>query len=609
MGNKNTVKNINCDICIIGGGLAGSFAAIEAARNGAKVVLMQDRPVLGGNASSEIRMWVRGAGGVFNRETGLISELEERNIYYNPTLCHSIFDATLYGMVQENENIEILMNTTCLDAEEENGKILSITGWQLTTYTYHKVKAAIFIDCSGDSILAELSGAEYRHGREAKDKYSEELGQPEEDSRTMGMSMILAARETDHAVKFTPPPFANVYPDDSCFAGDIGQSIHAQVRDHKIATSGANLWWVELGGECNSIYDADKTRAELLACIYGVWDHIKNRGDHGMENWELEWVGALPGKRESRRYIGDYVLTEADIKSGGHFEDEIAYGGWPMDDHNPYGMRKNNEACLPSVMIPISKPYKIPLKCLYSKNIENLMFAGRNISVTHVALSSTRVMATCALLGQAVGCAAAVAVRKGITPREAAAKHTGVIQKILMDHGVFLPHIKREVSKLTQSAILNITDAEREILLNGIERPRTDLDENLITQNIGDKLTLHFVKPEKITLLRLCFDPDFTRESISDNRKMRVFAMKLHTGKDFKPVRVASTLVKDFIVYADGKEVARVENNFQRLVSVNLNTTASDISIQWISTHGAKDVRLFSVDVQGEENELNENRQ
>ncbi len=600
MDKKCTVKNVNCDICIIGGGLSGCFAAIEAARNGAKVVLMQDRPVLGGNASSEIRMWVRGANGIFNRETGLISELEERNIYYNPTLCHSVFDATLYAMVEENENIQLLMNTSCLDADAEGGKIISVTGWQLTTYTYHKVSAAIFIDCSGDSILADLVGAEYRHGRETRDEYSEELGQPQEDTRTMGMSIILAARETDHAVNFTPPPFANVYPDDSCFAGDIGQSIHAQIRDHKIATSGANLWWVELGGECNSIYDADKTRKELLACIYGVWDHIKNHGDHGMENWDLEWVGALPGKRESRRYIGDYVMTEADIKSGGHFEDEIAYGGWPMDDHNPYGMRKNDEACLPSVMIPVSEPYGIPLRCLYSKNIANLMFAGRNISVTHVALSSTRVMATCALLGQAAGCAASVAALKGITPREAALRYTNTIQKILMEHGVFLPHIKRQVSELTKSAVFNITDDEREILLSGVERPRTEANENSITQRIGEELTLRFDKAEKITALRLCFDPDFTRMSISDNKKMRIFAMKLHTGKDFKPVRVASTLVKNFAVYADGREVARIENNFSRLVRVPLNTTAKELTIKWLATNGSEQVRLFSVDVLGD---------
>ena len=597
--NKTQLNKVthNVDICVIGGGLSGCFAAIEAARNGAKVLLMQDRPVLGGNASSEIRMWVRGARGAFNRETGLISELEERNIYYNPTLCSSVFDATLYGMVEENKNIELLMNTTCLSAENFDEQILFVTGWQLTTYTFHEVNAKIFIDCSGDSILAELVGAQYRHGRESKEEYSEQLAQEKADGKTMGMSVILAARETDHPVKFIPPPFANIYPDDSCFEGDVGQSVHAQIRDHVIGTNYTNLWWVELGGECNSIFDADKTRAELLSCIYGVWDHIKNQGDHGMENWELEWVGALPGKRESRRYIGDYVLSENDIRSGGHFDDEIAYGGWPMDDHNPYGMRKNKEALLPSIMIPVDEPYGIPLRCLYSKNISNLMFAGRNISATHVALSSTRVMGTCALLGQAAGCAAAVAINKGISPRETAMKYTITVQKILMDHGVFLPHIRHDVSTLIKEANINISEEERNILLNGLERPRLHKNENFIVQNIADMLTIHLKERKAIESLRLCFDPDFSRKSISDNSKMRIFAMKLHTGLDFKPVRVASTLVKDFIVYIDGKEFKRVENNFSRIVNVPLNTNAQDVSIKWLATNGAENVRLFSVDI------------
>lgn len=381
----------------------------------------------------------------------------------------------------------------------------------------------------------------------------------------------------------------------------IGGGLSGTFAAIEAARGGAKVVLMQdrpvLGGECDSIYDADKTRKELLACIYGVWDHIKNHGDHGMENWELEWVGALPGKRESRRYIGDYVMTEADIKSGGHFEDEIAYGGWPLDDHNPYGMRKNEEACFSSVSIPVEEPYGIPLRCLYSKNVENLMFAGRNISVTHAALSSTRVMGTCALLGQAAGCAAAVAIKNALTPRATAEQHTNTIQQILMDHGVFLPHKKREVSELTKSAVFNITDAQREALLSGVERPRVTPDENAITQKIGDELTLRFAKPKKITSLRLCFDPDFSRASISKNKKMRVFAMKLHTGKDFEPVKVANTLVKDFAVYADGKEIARVENNFHRLVTLPLNTTASSISVRWLATNGAENVRLFSVDV------------
>ncbi|MBP3435948.1 MAG: FAD-dependent oxidoreductase [Clostridia bacterium] len=590
-------KSISCDLCVIGGGLSGSFAALEAARHGAKVVLMQDRPMLGGNASSEIRMWVRGAKGTYNRETGLISEFEERNIYYNPTLTHSVLDATLYGMLAENKNITLLMNTSCFDATCENGRITSVTGWQMTTYTFYTVTAPLFMDCSGDSILAPLVGAEYRHGREAKDEFGETLGQDVEDTHTMGMSIILAARETDHPVKFTPPPFANVYPDDSCFAGDVTISQYHCSRPHQLGTDGDNLWWVELGGEGHSIFDADRLREELLASIYGVWDHIKNHGDHGMENWDLEWVGFLPGKRESRRYIGDYILTEADVRSAAEFEDEIAYGGWPLDDHNPYGMRKNDHASFSTVMIPVEEPYGIPLRCLYSKNIDNLMFAGRNISVTHVALSSTRVMATCSLLGQAAGCAAAVAIREGISPRETAARFYREIQKTLMDEGVHLPHLLFHPSELTKTAHLNLTNAERERLLDGRERPHSKEDEVGIRQAIGDRLCFSFDTPQAIRALRLRFDPDFERFSISDNFKMRVFTTKLHTGKDFRPVRVANTIVKAFVVYADGREVARVENNFHSLVKIPLDVEASEISVEWLETHGAPDVHLYSANL------------
>ncbi len=594
--NKNLLKKITeCEICVIGGGLSGCFAALSAARHGARVVIIQDRPVLGGNASSEIRMWVRGARRKFDRETGLISELEERNIHYNPTLNHSLLDATLYGMVAGNSNITLIMNASCTDAETENGRIVSVTAWQSTTYTWHTVKAKLFLDCSGDSILAPIVGAEYRKGREAKSEFGETLAQDTEDTRTMGMSIILAARETDHPVSFTPPPFANKYPDDSCFIEDAVEKFE-EIRSHRPATSGDNLWWVELGGEGDSLHDSDSLRGELLASIYGVWDHIKNHGDHGMENWELEWVGALPGKRESRRYVGDVMITEHDIVSGGHFEDEIAYGGWGLDDHNPYGMRKNDGACHASHVIPVDEIYGLPLRALYSKNIENLMFAGRNISATHVALSSTRVMATCSLLGQAAGTAAALAVKYDCTPREVSRLHTKEVQALLLDDGVFLPHIKRQTSALALSARLNISDAEREVLFSGVERPRTDKDENRIVQSVGDSLVFEFDSPQSVGTLRLMFDRDFSRQSVTPNLKMQVYAMKLHTGADFVPVRDAANTVKGFAVIADGKEIYRDEQNFLSLRKIPLNVTASKIEIKWLSTNGSEKIYLYSAD-------------
>ena len=590
-------RELQTQLCVIGGGLSGSFAALAAARRGTRVVLIQDRPMLGGNASSEIRMWVRGAKGPYDRETGLISELEERNIHGNPTLVHSLFDATLYAMLKENPNIQLLLNTSCSDAEMDGDRIKTVHAWQSTTYTWFSVRADIFMDCSGDSILAPLTGAEYRHGREARNEFGETLAQECADTHTMGMSIILAARETDHPVKFTPPSFATVYPTDASFSGDGAESVHAQVRDHVIGTSKCNLWWGELGGHMDSIHDADRLRDKLLANIYGVWDHIKNRGDHGMENWDLEWVGFLPGKRESRRYVGDVIVTEHDLLSGGHFEDEVAYGGWPMDDHNPYGMEKNPYSNTPSMMIPVTEPYGLPYRALYSKNIQNLMFAGRNISVTHVALSSSRVMATCALLGQAAGTGAAIALAHGCTPRQVYPDHISELQTALLDDGVFLPHIKRVPSAQTLRAKLNLNDTDYKTLFNGIERPRSEAGENAVVQNIGDSLTFAFDAPECIGTLRLRFDPDYSRMSISDNLKMRVFAMKLHTGKDFAPVRVANTIVKSFAVYADGEEVYRTEDNYLSLVKIPIDRTVKELRIEWLATNGADRIHLFAADL------------
>lgn len=592
-------RQLKCDLCIVGGGLSGSFAALAAARHGKNVILMQDRPMLGGNASSEIRMWVRGARGPYNRETGLISELEERNIHGNPTLVSSVFDATLYGMLMENPNIQLLMNTSCMDAEVKDGKIVSVSGWQLTTYTYFTVFADIFADCSGNSILAPLTGANFRYGREAIGEFGESLAKEKADKCTMGMSIMLAARETDHPVKFIPPDFAAKFPTDESFSGDDGASIHAQIRDHHIGTSGCNLWWCELGGNLNVIQDAEQVRDRLLANIYGIWDHIKNCGDHGMENWELEWVGFLPGQRESRRYIGGVTVREQDIVSGGHFEDEIAFGGWPLDDHNPFGMEKNPGSNIPSMVIPLDQPYGLPYRALYSENIENLMFAGRNISVTHVALSSTRVMATCSLLGQAMGTGAALALKYGCAPRDVYPDHIPELQAALMEDGVFLPHFKRLPSAQTLRAKLNISDSDREVLFNGIERPREAAGENCIRQACGEDLIFRFDAPEALESLRLRFDPDYSRMSISVNHKMRVFAMKLHTGLDFEPVKVAKTIVKEFVVYADGKEVYRADDNYLSLVKIPLNLTAQEIRVHWISTHGAETVNLFAADFIG----------
>lgn len=601
---KSTFKTIehNCDLCIVGGGLSGTIAALSAARNGLKVVLIQDRPVLGGNCSSEIRMWVRGAKGYWNRETGILAEFEEENIYRNPTLAPTLWDSVLFGKVKENKNITLLLNTSCLDAECTDNKITNVTAWQLTTYSWHKVTAKYFADCSGDSVLAPLSGAKFRIGREGNSEFNETIGPKIADSKTMGMSVLLQARETDHPVKFTPPDWANVYETDEDIDIKANNVKYSCSRDHEIGTSGCNLWWMELGGDTEAISNTEETKDELLKIAFGIWDHIKNKDNHGYDNWELEWVGFLPGKRESVRYIGEHILTQNDIDNEGKFDDVIAYGGWPMDDHNPKGFKANSIDDKASVLHPAPSPYGIPYRCLYSENIENLFFAGRNISATHAAMSSARVMATCSLLGQAMGTAASICNKYNLKPNELKNNYVAILQDTLMNDGIFIPFTTRKISDITKSAKINLSSEDIETLFNGVERPRFENDEgNKITLNKGDYIEFSYNDQQHIDILRIQFDLDYKRESVSPNKKMRVFAQKLHCGLDFVPMKVANTIVKDFEIYADDKLIYKNDNNYHSLVKVKINKEVSKIVVKFNDTWGSENINIFACDfIKGE---------
>ncbi len=605
----NQIKTFeyDTDICIVGGGLSGTISAITAARKGAKVVLIQDRPVLGGNSSSEVRMWVRGCEGYCNKETGILNEFEEDNIYFNPTLSASLWDSVLFGKVKAEKNITLLLNTSCMSAETDGNKITCVAGWQLTTYSYHKVKAKIFCDCSGDSILAFLTDAKCRLGREGHAEFNETIGPEITDNMTMGMSLLLQSRETDHPVKFTPPDWAYTYETDEDFAIKPDHTVKYEkpedapkllTRNHVIGTNGGNLWWIELGGDSGDpIGCTEEKRDELLKIALGIWDHIKNKGNHGYDNWELEWVGFLPGKRESVRYVGDYVFNQNDIEQNRLFEDAVAYGGWPMDDHNPKGFYANSTNEGPSKLYKVNPPYQIPYRCLYSVNIDNLMFAGRNISVTHAAMSSTRVMGTCSLLGQALGNASALCVKNNVLPRAIYTDYIKDLQREILDDGVMIPNLAREIPALSKKAKLNLSDEDKAVLFDGIERSRTEGDKHFIELNKGDALSFTFDKEEQISNLRLVFDLDYSRTSVSPNWKMRVFAQRLHTGLDFVPVKVANTIVKSFTVTADGKEIYSNDNNHNSFVSIPLNVKAKNISVTFNETWGYGKVNLFSADV------------
>lgn len=553
------------DLCVVGGGLSGLCCAIAAARHGARVVLLQDRPVLGGNASSEIRMWVCGANGENNREGGIIEELMLENYYQNTGLKFPIWDSVLYEKAMAEENLTLLLNTSCLDATMDGGRIVSVKAWQSNAETFHEVHATYFADCSGDSILAPLSGAKYTYGREAKADFGESIPPDEADRKTMGMSCLFQIRETDHPVKFTPPSWAYTYLTDA----DLPYKGHSK---------DSNFWWIEVGGEWDCVHDTDRCRDELLKICYGVWDHMKNHGDHGVENWELEWIGFVPGKRESRRYIGKYVVTQNDVESEGRFADTVAYAGWTMDDHFPQGFYYTEGH--PTIHHPAPGRWGLPLRCMISENIENLTFAGRNISVTHAALSSSRVMATCAVLGQGLGTAIAQAVKDGCHVSDV---EMGKLQQTLMDDDCLLPRFDRKVSALSLAA-----HCSADVVRDGCDRG----EEHVWVGKQGDCVTYTFDQPAQVREIRLVFDSDFDRPY--DNMPCNYPLVQTK-------YKVPATLIDAYRIEAEGadgqKYCIEVGENHQRLVRHSVDWCVSRVTFVPLTTHGCEQFRLFSFEV------------
>jgi hypothetical protein len=565
------------DFCVVGGGLAGLCAAVAAARHGLRVALVQDRPVLGGNASSEVRMHVCGAHGPNMRETGIVEELKLENAYRNSEHNYQIWDSILYEIAYHTPGIRLFLNCSVNEVEMDGHRIASVTGWQLTTETWHTIHARQFADCSGDSILAPLSGAEFRIGREARAEFGEDIEPEEYDLRTMGMSCLVQMRETDRPQRFIPPSWAYKYPTD--------ESMNAHVyRSHNPQST--NFWWIELGGENDSIHDTEDLRDELLKIAFGVVDHIKNQGDHGAENWKLEWMGFLPGKRESRRYVGDHILTQNDVRAEGRFPDVVAYGGWSMDDHHPAGF---NHPGRPTVFHPAPSPYGIPYRSLYSKNVENLFFAGRNISATHAAMSSTRVMATCAVLGQAVGTAVSIAVRNETTPRSVYDHHLAELQQTLMDDDCYLPWNRRKISELSTDSQLDASDGDPEPLRNGIDRP-VGGDDNGWTGVPGDWIAYTFSKETHVSGIRVVCDSSLIGCGLT-----LPFAFPL----DLASACVPATVLKSFRIEAkngsgEWREVYCEENNYQRLMRVSLDVEAAAIRLVPEATWGSPSVHIFA---------------
>lgn len=426
------------DVIVVGAGAAGCCAAIAAARLGATTALIQNRPVLGGNASKELGVPISGAAAAHEnaRESGIIEEAGRIRARYGFRAMSDPF----WLLAEREPNLSVFLNQHVFAVEMHGPRrIAAVKAMNTLDTTVTAYRAKLFIDCTGDGWVGYYAGAEYRMGREARDEFNESLAPEQPDKITMSGCIMgpgalgFRARNVGRPVPYTPPPWAPRFR-----AEDFG-------REPRHVVTGE--WWLEHPGDIDDLWDAEKARDELIRIAFGYWDYIKNvwPGRERAANYDLEYVPLVDAKRESRRLIGDYILTQNDVQSGRVFPDAISYGGWPLDVHHPKGIFSGKEGpfyCNPRVPI-----YTIPFRCLYSRNIDNLLFAGRDVSVTHIALGSVRVQGTLATLGQAAGTAAALCLMHGCTPRQLYHNHISELQQTLLKHDQYIPGLRNQDPK------------------------------------------------------------------------------------------------------------------------------------------------------------------
>jgi hypothetical protein len=591
------------DLVVVGGGLAGVCAALAAARRGARVVLVQDRSVLGGNASSEIRMHIVGADCHGTRpgarETGLIEELKLEDAARNPHRSYSQWDLLLYEKVVAEPNITLLLDTACVGCELAPGapggprRIRSVNALRHSTEDEFVLTAPFFADCSGDGRLGFEAGADFTVGREAQSAFGESLARPAADRHTLGSSILFTARRHDTPQPFRAPSWVRRF--------QRHEFKHRPIHSYEYG-----FWWSEWGGQLDTLKDNARIRHELLRIALGIWDYIKNSGEHpDSAHWALDWVGALPGKRESRRFLGPHVLTQHDVESGRVFPDQVAYGGWWLDLHPPQGVDAIDEE--PCEQFPFPHLYTIPLRSLHSRNVENLFFAGRNISATHVAFASTRVMATCAVMGQAIGTAAALARATpdagiaSIYDADALAR----LQQALLADDAFLPGLRRThpddrapAARVTASSATPAGPAAN--VLDGFTRelfahlgPWADgAAHRWESAALPAWIELEWPEPQAIAEVRLTFDSGLQRELI-------LSASESTTRKTIRGAQ--PELVRDYELQCDGRTVAIVTDNLvrHRVHRLPEPVSARRLRLVVTATHGAPDARVFAISAFG----------
>jgi hypothetical protein len=524
------------------------------------------------------------------RETGIIEELRLEDAARNPQRSYSQWDLLLYEKITAEPLITLLLDADCIDADVVAGRVTAITALRNSTEDEFHIKARFFADCSGDGRLGCEAGADFRVGREARCEFDESLAPETADLETLGSSILLTARKHETPQPYTAPDW-------------VRRFSKEDFRFRPIHSYEYGYWFAEWGGHLDTIKDNARIRHELLRIALGIWDYVKNSGEHpDSSHWALDWVGTVPGKRESRRFLGRHILTERDVMSGRIFDDAVAYGGWPIDLHPAQGIDVPDEAPCEHHLLPYL--YTIPFGSLCSRNVPNLLFAGRNISATHVAFASTRVMATCAVMGQAVGTAAAIAIEGGYAAT--AEIPVAAVQQRLLRDDVFLPGVEpADASDLARSAEVRAS-SEATPARNAITgyardlRPEWGPDWAAHSQyhwsSAADDfpawIELSWPQPVAIREIHLTFDSGLHRElmlTASDHCNSKI-------------IRSAQPeIVRDYAIELDGAPMIEVRENILRKRVHRLDDARAvrSLRVRIHATHGATAARLFEIRAYG----------
>jgi len=411
------------DLVVIGGGMAGTCAAISAARLGVKVALIQDRPVLGGNNSSEVRVHLGGRIKIepYPELGNIVNEIGPAN-EGNARPASNYEDQKKMEAVLAEKNIILFMNYHANQVIKKGNTITSIIAMQIETGKLLTFSAPLFADCTGDGTIGYLAGTSFMMGRESKEKFGESMALDKEDEMTMGASVQWYSEDRTNPVSFPKIDWGMSFTEESSEKVKMGE------------------WTWETGMQLNQIDDFEKIRDYGLLVIFSNWSFLKN--DYlkkaSYSNKVLGWVAYISGKRESRRLVGDYILREQDLKSRIPYPDASVPTSWSIDLHYPDPVNTKyfpKEEFLSIAKHVVIYPYPIPYRCFYSKDISNLFMAGRNISVTHVALGTVRVMRTTGMMGEVVGMAASICTKHQTNPRGVYQHYLNEL-KVLMTKGV-----------------------------------------------------------------------------------------------------------------------------------------------------------------------------